>query len=267
VLLAALALAPATSAELVSGHPDESIQQAYPISPGILYQGAFDNTLYNDVDYLAFTVANPGETLAFAIANTTQVCNDPNDAGCPVYATLMDRTDNQVGGPASAAGTIATFADTELFDWTFSQAGTYYLLMESNGDEAPGNPSYAVRFGVVSPGGGGGRGGGGKTLPSLVRALRVLPVQHGPVIKGTLTLGQPAIAVKASLLLARTGRTIVSLSRKPVSAGRHRLKFRLPTRYRHLLSTRGRLSVIFRITARGPSGASRTLSRHVTVER
>jgi hypothetical protein len=50
------------------------------------------------------------------VQNTTPNCQDPYDAGCPVYATLMDSTgQNQVGGSNSDAGTVATNGDTEAF--------------------------------------------------------------------------------------------------------------------------------------------------------
>ncbi|HUZ30062.1 MAG TPA: hypothetical protein VMU90_12515 [Solirubrobacteraceae bacterium] len=138
----------AANAEVVPGQTDESIQQSYPLTAGHTYTGAFDNTTYDDVDYLAFHVTQANQTLQFTVANTTQSCADPNDAGCPVYATLMDANDQQLGGDTSDAGTIATDGDTEVIQWQFQAPGTYYLLMESNGDLAPGNPAYSVTFGV-----------------------------------------------------------------------------------------------------------------------
>ena len=168
VLLAMATWSAAAGAEVTAptaGGPDESIAQAYgPLKGGVSYSGAFDDSSYDDVDYLAFHVSKAGQTLEFTIANTTPSCSDPNDTGCPVYGTLMDGSDHQVGGDTSAAGTIATAGDTETFDWTFSQPGTYYLLMENNGDLPAGNPTYTARF--VS------RAGGTGTAP-LVKSLKV----------------------------------------------------------------------------------------------
>ncbi len=163
VLLGLLLTATCPSVALadVAG-PDESVSQAYgPLQSGSAHSGAFASA--NDVDYLSVVVATAGQTLNFGVQNTTQVCNDPYAAGCPVYATLMDSSGmNQLGGDGSGAGTIATSGDTETFSWTFTQPGTYYLLMESDGDLSPGSPSYAVSLtSTNAPASSGSSGGSG----------------------------------------------------------------------------------------------------------
>ena len=141
--------ASAAKADIIGAGPDETIAQAYgPLTPGVNYSGAFSNP--NDVDYLAFAVASAGESLQFTVSNTLQSCNSPDDDYCPLYATLMDQTNQQVGGDSSSAGTVATFDDTETIDWTFAAPGTYYVLMESNGNLADGQPTYTVSFTVTS---------------------------------------------------------------------------------------------------------------------
>jgi len=265
----------AASAEVVSGQPDESIQQAYPINQGITYSGAFDDSSYDDVDYLAFQVSQPGQTLEFTVANTTQACIDPNDAGCPVYATLMDAGDQQVGGDGSAAGTIATSADTEVFDWTFATPGTYYLLMESNGDESPGNPSYSVNFGAPGAGtGGSGSGAGGSATGSgptgapapIIKSLTVSPRQRGVVVRGRVVLGRPAASLSATLFArGQRPRFVGRLEERDLAAGSHQLAIRLTPRYRRRLKRRHHLSLLLRLTARTASGQRATLSSRISL--
>jgi hypothetical protein len=251
----------AASADVVPGQPDESIGQAYPIAVGLTYRGAFDDTKYDDVDYLAVNVARAGETLEFTVQNTTGACNDPNDAGCPVYATLMDSTDRQVGGDTSDAGTIATVGDTETLDWTFAHAGTYYLLMESNGDLPAGSPSYAVSYHEISGSGSGGASG-------IVKALRVAPHQHGAAVRATIVLRHRVKRLRVTLLLLRAHRRpalLVRLTLRHLSPGRHRLVIRLPSSYtqrRHY-----HLSLSLKLTITAPSGAHASFSRPVTLSR
>jgi hypothetical protein len=239
VLVVSVVFPTCAAADVSGAGADESSSQAYgPLQRGASYAGAFASQ--SDVDYLSFTAA-AGDTLQFTVSNTTQVCQDPNDAGCPVYATLMDSTGQaQLGGSASDAGTIATYGDTETFAWTFAQPGTYYLLLESDGDLQAGAPSYSVSVAAASGGGaggngsgagggagggagvggngsgaGGGAGGGagvgggssgsssgGQGQPSsvLVRSLRVTPHQRGRYVTAALVLGRPARWVRASLL-------------------------------------------------------------------
>lgn len=103
------------SADVSGAGPDETASSAYgPLKGDVTYSGAFASQ--DDVDYLTFTVSAAAETLEFTVQNTTPNCQDPYDAGCPVYATLMDSTgQNQVGGSNSDAGTVATNGDTEAF--------------------------------------------------------------------------------------------------------------------------------------------------------
>src|SRR5436305_11757342 len=91
VLLAmvwALAAMPAVARADVFG-PDESIAGAGgPVQPGVSYSGAFSNP--DDVDYLAFDVTQPGQTLHFDVVNTLTGCSNPDDDFCPMWGTLID---------------------------------------------------------------------------------------------------------------------------------------------------------------------------------
>jgi hypothetical protein len=264
----------AASAEVVSGQPDESIQQADPINQGTTYAGAFDDSSYDDVDYLAFQVSQPGQTLEFTVANTTQPCIDPNDAGCPVYATLMDSSDQQVGGDASAAGTIATSADTEVFDWTFAAPGTYYLLMESNGDESPGNPSYSVKFGApaAATGGSGPAGSGAGSGPTgapapIIKSLTVSPRQRGTVVRGRVVLGRPVASLFATLFApGQRPRFVGRLGEYNLAAGFHQLAIRLTPGYRTRLKRRHHLSLLLRLTVSTASGQHATLASQLRLK-
>jgi hypothetical protein len=296
-LLAVAATAVFTSyavADVAGAGPDETASQAFgPLHAGIVYDGAFANQ--DDVDYLAFTVPAAGTTLNFSVQNTTQVCNDPYDHACPVYLTLMDATGtNQVGGSASDAGTIATYGDTESFPWTFTDPGTYYILMESDGDLSPGNPAYAVGINVTltsgrSGGGGGssgGHGGGGSTgggssgggsggsggganppyAGPLVRSLKVLPRQHGDAVKATIVLGQFVPRIRATLSLRHRDRSptvVTARTFRRLSASRHRLVVLLPAAYRRRLASGHALPLVLRLTLVTSSGARLTVSRRV----
>lgn len=259
----ALGAGPAISTangDVVSGQPDETIPQAYPIAPGHTYSGAFDDTSYEDVDYLAFTVTKANQTFQFTVANTTQTCNDPNDAGCPVYATLMDSNNQQVGGDTSDAGTIATNGDTEVLSWTFAAPGTYYLLMESDSDLTPGSPSYTVTFGAPPPG---GPGGTGPAAP-LVRSLTVPPRQHGIRVRARVVLGQSHVRLTASLV-AGGHRVVTRLVRQGLGVGTHPLVLRLPHAYQTRLKRKHHLSLVLRLVATSASGQRTSLSRRVTL--
>jgi hypothetical protein len=291
-VLAVSAASSATAGADISGAgPDETISQAYgPLRTGGTYSGAFASQ--SDVDYLAFTVGAPQQTLMFTVRNTTQGCRDPYDAGCPVYATVMDSTgQNQVGGSNSDAGTIATYGDTESFAWTFAQPGTYYVLMESDGDPPPGSPSYSVGLsaatgagGVTGGGSSGGSGGGGSgggtggsgssgagggtgSSSVLVRSLKVVPHQRGKAVTATLVLGRPAARLLASLLVIHPHRPATALTRRlygHLARGTHHLVISLPPAYRRKLARGLQVSLLLRITIGAPGG-QRTYIRRVTL--
>jgi hypothetical protein len=258
-ILAAGVAAPAASADIVGAGPDETIQQAYgPLSQSVDYSGAFTDP--NDVDYLAFDVAFAGESLHFTVSNTMTSCNSPDDDSCPLYATLMDQTDHQVGGDNSSAGTIATVNDTETIDWTFSQAGTYYLLMESNGNLPPGQPTYTVSIAPAS------------TPPSgpIVKSIAVPRRQHGFSVMGDVVLGQPVASLRTTLFaLGRSGRrtSVTSEVLRTLAARAYRLVIRLPASYRQRLAQRHTLSLLLEFTIVNQSGSHLSFTRRVTLTR
>jgi hypothetical protein len=274
-LAGALAAAVPAHAEIEPGNiPAETIQSAYQTQPGFTYQGAFEpDTVagYHDLDYLAFTVTNPGETLEFTVQNTTQGVDPNRYEWCPVYASILNGANILV---ANGAGTVATYQDTEVFDWTFASAGTYYLVMESNGDMPAGDPTYAVSYAVVAPGAAAGSGTPGsaganpgqpapKRLP-LVRSLRVLEKQHGRSVTATIRLGMRS-SLMASLFLPGVSRP-VTVTRASLKAGRHKLVLRLPSLDWGVVKRSG-LSLALRISVRGAAGASATYARPVTLSR
>lgn len=271
VVLATAAFPTSGAADISGAGPDETASQAYgPLQEGVSYSGAFAGP--SDIDYLSFVVGQAGETLQFTVQNTTQVCQDPYDAGCPVYATLMDSTgQNQLGGDNSDAGTIATVGDTETFAWTFAQPGVYYVLMESDGDLPAGSPSYALAGGPgTGSSSGSGRPGGsgaGSTGPPLVRSLKVLPHQRGSAVVVTLDLGRAAPWVRATIFLAHgPGRARPVMSRRfhHLHAGRHDLVLRLPPGDQRRLTHGQRLSLVIRITLGTASGSPKRYTRTVS---
>jgi hypothetical protein len=299
--LALLAAAPVAIADLQTGSGTvaaDTAATAFPAQPGVTYQGTLnpDTATYHDLDYLSFTVS-AGETIQFTDQNTT-TSSDPNfaltcDQYCPVYLSL-DKPNPSYPPPPDAlglcdgAGTLATYGDTEIFNWTFGQAGTYYMIMESDGDLPL---SYAVSYAVVSSSGGtdscqtagtggskckhhcnpGGGGSSGSTTsppppappPPLVRFVRVSPAQAGTSVKATVTLGQWGKYVRVALLLHH--KTIRSIRRSPVGPGRHRYKVVLPAVVQRMLAARHKLSLAVQITVHGRSGVTQTFNRHVTL--
>jgi len=142
-------LLPVAAARADIGGPDESTNQAFgPLVADTTYNGSFQSPM--DIDYLAFDVARPGESLHFDVANTVRGCTSANLTGCPVYATLIDGQGRQLGGEGSSAGTgpISEYSSSDIIAWTFDAAGRYYVAMDSDGD----NPTYSLRYRVVAPG-------------------------------------------------------------------------------------------------------------------
>jgi hypothetical protein len=269
---------------------------AYPTQPGVTYRGTLnpDTSTYHDLDYLAVT-ANAGETIQFTFQNTTVGPNPSFPLTCDNYCEeflSLDKPNPSYPPPPDAlglcngAGTRATYGDTEIFDWTFGTAGTYYMIIEDDGDLAL---SYSVSYQVVSPSGGTdscqpsgttgggtggtgsgckhhcgtGSGGGANTSPPppLVRFVRVVPTQRGTTVKATLTLGQWARSVRVALLSHQ--KTVAAIRRAPLGPGRHKLRLALPASYQRLLASRHKLSLVVRFIVRGKSGATQTFNRRV----
>jgi hypothetical protein len=296
LVVGALAAPPAALADLQTGSGTvaaDTAATAYPTQPGVTYSGTLnpDTSTYHDLDYLSFTVS-AGETIQFTFQNTT-VGTDPQfpltcDNYCEEFLSL-DKPNPSYPPPPDAlglcdgAGTRATYGDTEIFNWTFGTAGTYYMIIEDDGDLPL---SYAASYQVVSTSGGtdscqtsgttgGGTGGGGHGCkhhcgtgggtstppPPLVRFVRVVPRQRGTAVKATVTLGQQAKSVRIALLSHQ--KTIDGIRRAPLGPGRHKYKLRLPAKYKRMLAARHRLSLLVRITVHGKSGETETFKRHV----
>jgi hypothetical protein len=257
---------PAAKADIAGAGPDETLAQAFgPLAPNRIYSGAFTSSA--DVDYLAFRVASAGQSLYFAVSNTTQGCNSPDADSCPVYATLMDQANEQVGGDTSSAGTVAIAGDVETIAWTFAQPGIYYLLMESNGNLGAGEPTYSV--GLAAPGGGGGTGAGKSTGP-IVKSLTVARRQRGNRISARVVFGQAAARLSATLFaLGPHGRQtyIAGVTRHAVSARAYQLAIGLSAFYRRELRRRHHLSLLLTTAITTASGRLLTYARPVALTR
>jgi hypothetical protein len=266
-LAAAMTFAAPATALIEPGNVGALPGNPYPTQPGVTVNG----TLFTSQplgpggtpqDYLAFTTTTPGETIEFTDRNTTVGSNPsfPNtcDQFCPIYLSLVDSSFTGLG---SGSGTIATYADTEVFDWTFPTPGTYYMVMESDGDV---NLSYAATYQIASGGTGGGGGGPGPVFtPPLVRKLHVSPRQRGTRVNAVVKPGQPLQSLRISLLDRK--HTIAAQSRRSTGTARYLFTLHLTAAYRKKLKARHKLQLLVQITARGKTGAALTYYRPVTL--
>src|SRR5207247_4701156 len=102
VLVLLLLSAPAAQADLYG--PDDTLSQAYgPLRQQFTYSGALRTP--DDLDSSYYDINRAGETVEFTVQNTLQSCTSPDLDECPLWATLLDGTEHQLGGEGSAAGT------------------------------------------------------------------------------------------------------------------------------------------------------------------
>jgi hypothetical protein len=244
--------------------PDDTFSQAYgPLQPRFTYSGALRTP--DDLDYFYFDISRAGETVEFTVQNTLQSCSSPYMDECPLWGTLLDGTEHQLGGEGSTAGTgEVDYASTDYIDWTFPQPGRYYLVLESSGDL----PTYKLRLDPVpdpgiTPPGGGSRPG--VTLPAL-RSLRVLSPQRGDTVRARLVFGQPISRLEADLIRTPGGSRVSKIVRHRLAAGRYALAVRVNSAAaRSTLRRAHRLRVALKIIARAASGNTRTVTRGVTL--
>jgi hypothetical protein len=274
VLLAALLLVLAAAradALIEPGNLGALPANPYFTQPGVTVNGTLETNQPlgpggTPQDYLKFTVSSSGETIEFTDQNTSTGI-DPHqcDQFCPVYLSLVDSSFTGLG---DGSGTVATYGDTEVFDWTFQNPGTYYMVMESDGDV---NLGYAASY-VVAGGGsapGTGSPGPGPSAPSraasppLVRSLRVLEKQRGHGVTARVRLGQRASLV-ARVYLTGASKPIASLARTKLKPGPHKLVLRIRKLDWAVVSRPG-LSLQLRISVRGASGGGATFTRPVTL--
>jgi hypothetical protein len=171
--------------------------------------------------------------------------------------------DSSFTGLGDGSGTIATYGDTENFSWTFATPGTYYMVMESDGDV---NLSYAASYTVVSGGAGGCQqncGPGSITIPPLVRTLHVSPRQRGTKVNVYVKPGQPLRSARVSLLDRK--HTVAAQTRGPLGTARYRFTLHLTPKYRRMLAASHKLHLLVKIAARGKTGATLTYYRPVTL--
>jgi hypothetical protein len=155
LVTAATVAVPVAAGDKVGGGPDESPAQAQPIAQNKVVAGAFQGSK-DYFDYYSFT-AQAGQTLKFTLTDTTSSCSGSTDAykdGCPVYGWLADASNQQLGGPNSAAGGNTSvgkngaYPQQASWTWKFSQAGTYYIgLQDDAGPAIPkGTPTYTIEY-------------------------------------------------------------------------------------------------------------------------
>jgi hypothetical protein len=250
-LAASAALAAGALAEAGSSVNDETIQTAVPLQPGtpvsgIFQDGRYTNSPDGDHDYLRFTVAHAGQVLGFTVQNTTSnsACNkiDKIDQdSCPVYATLMDSTgQHQVGGSTSSAGTVATAADTESFSWKFATPGTYYVLMENDGNLANGYPAYKLTL---------------SSTPTRVIDVSLAHVHRSSRAAIGYKLTGPANVLHMSVRTrSASPRLVMRRTLYNLSAGHHRIRFLLPRWVRRRLAHGHSIPVLIRAAASSSLG-------------
>lgn len=272
----------------ISG-PDDSIAQAYgPLQPATDYFGALRTS--DDIDYASFVVAHAGESLHFDVENTVGRCLSPYQNGCPMYATLIDGAAQQVGDEGSGAGTGPVDAGaTDVIDWTFDRAGTYYVVFDSDGDL----PTYRVHYTVApdaplgaGPAAGGGSAGGAPTTPATTPGttpgttrvgasptaagaaasdLRVRSPQHGPSVTARVSIGRPLRSLRATLAPAGGGPTLGTIRLIHPGIGTRTLRVTLDHDGARRLARRKHLRLRFRLVATPDVGPAVTLVRRVTL--
>lgn len=284
-LSVALGLLGAAPAAADLGGPDDSLATAFgPLVPGAVYAGAFVSE--TDVDYLAFDVTSPGQTLRFDVRNTVSPCLSPELTGCPVYATLLDGTGTQLGGEGSGAGTgpVTEDAPEETVDWTFPQAGRFYVAMDAGADD----PTYAISYDIAPPapatsaGDGGPAAAGGRRPanagPSPApagddpRASASAGAPLGP-LTATQAAGASVVRVRMAVRrpLARlrvrlhdeAGRTVATNIRRDLTPAAITTRLTLDAATRRALTRRGRLTLTVSVTASPEAGAPATTRRTV----
>jgi hypothetical protein len=247
--LAASVLPAAASADMMGA--DDSIATAFgPLVPGTLYSGAFRSDA--DTDYLAFDVAKAGDLVHFDVANLTPSCPSPDANGCPVYATLIDSSGQQVGGEGSGAGTGAVTVDahTDVVDWTFGGPGRFYVAMDSG----VAGTSYSIRLrppAAVAP---------------VVKLLKTSLLAHGRGVKARLGFGTALRSAKLTLKTA-TGAILGVTRLAATPAGTRTVTVRLSATGLRQLTKKGSLAVTLRVAATPVSGTPLTVTKALRLRR
>jgi hypothetical protein len=268
VAAAALAFAASASALIEPGNISALRSNPYSAQPGVTVNGMLETNQPpgpggTPQDYLKFTVANAGETIEFSDQNTSTGLNahscDYAFNGCPVYLSVVDQSFKD---PGASVGTYAIYGDTEVFDWTAPAPGTYYMVLESDGDV---NVTYAASYTVVSGGTGGCQQncGPAPVTPPLVRKLRVFPKQSGATVNVDVTPGQSLRTARVMLLDGN--HLIAAQTRGALGTTRYRFTLHLTAAYKQRLKAHHKLHLVVRIVASATSGATVTYNRAVTL--
>lgn len=252
----------------VSPGDDSIATAAGPLVAGQGVDGTFKSE--TDIDYVAFDVTQPWQTLHFDVTNTFQGCTAFADLdGCPIYATLIDLNGQQIGGEGSSAGTAPVAAgSTDVIDWTFAEPGRYVVAMDSDGY----NQSYGLSYRVVpsAPSGTSATAGSPIRRSLPIASLQVTSPQRGTAVSARLqiTRGLRKLTVRLERAGAlRSAPPIAAERLQPVSSGHTTVRLRLDARARRELADRGRLMLSVRVVALPVGGRTQTLKRSVLVVR
>jgi hypothetical protein len=276
--MAALLLPGALAIADVAG-PDDTLSTAYgPMQLASPVNGTF--TPSETADYLKLVVSTAGVSLRFTVQNTTASCTSTSELPCPVWATLLDGAGQQLGGEGSSAGTgEVDQGGGDVIDWKFDQPGTYYVAVDSAGD----NPSYAVRYDLAPAPAPSSQKHGGKhsgpttpapssgVLPGVLEGLIVRSPQRGVVVRARLQIGRPLKRLDVRLLVRRgrsaTLTTVGHLVAQGEPAGHITLAVALTRTGRVMLSRAHHLRLKLQVLAAPQTGAAVQLTRNVLVNR
>ena len=246
-LLCALSLGAATAQADLFG-PDDTFATAQgPLNFSTPYSGRLKSA--EDLDYEFFNVPKAGQALRITVRNTFSCPGKGKDkTPCPLYATLLDRNEKQVGGEGSSAGTGAVDAGTtQYINWTFAEAGRYVIVSESGSNPV----SYSLRLDPVASG-------------PVFKSVRVPSGQRGTAVRGRVTFGRAIDRLRADVI-GPGGRLFGRVTRRGLAARGYSLKVALNSRGRAALAASDRLRVVLRLVGKPETGATKTSSRRVTL--
>jgi uncharacterized cupredoxin-like copper-binding protein len=245
ILAAALLAVPAIALANVNGQTANSQASAFPMTAGVTYSGDFQSQ--TETEYLSFQVPRAGTSLHFVLRNTTGSCVNPSsETPCPVFGTLIDAHGQQVGGEGSSAGTSRIDAGKSgVIDWTFTQAGTYWVAVDSSGDF----PTFSISYRDVT-----------KVLTSLIARS----TQRGTAVRAVAKVGRPCKRIVARLV--RGSATLGKSVLRNVRTGRVPIKVPLNRAGRSLLARNHKLRLKLVVVATPTTGSSQTRSRTVTLK-
>ena len=228
--------------------PDDTFATAFgPLSFSTTYSGTLKSA--EDLDYEFFNISKAGQALRFTVTNTFSCPGKGKDrTPCPLYATLLDKNEKQVGGEGSSAGTgLVDAGTTQYINWVFAEAGRYVIVLESGSNPV----SYRLRLDPVASG-------------PPIKSLTVPSSQRGSAVRGRVVFGR-AIEQLRTDLIGPGGRLFGRVVRRGLAARGYAIKVALNSRGRAALAKSGRLRLVLRVVARPETGSTKTLTRRVVL--